>query len=353
MVLINKNITMMHGGGGALMQHMIQNSILKNLNDKRCEVPLSALDDAAVVEGIVFSTDSYTVNPIFFPGGDIGKLSISGTVNDISVMGGDPFALACSLVIEEGFPFDDLETIMKSIQETCNEANVSIVTGDTKVMEKNSIDKLIINTTGIGKKNKLLEHNLNIIKKYRSDYDKLWLSDSNIRYGDKIIISGTLGDHGTAIISTRGNYGFETNIKSDVAPLNRMIGKALEVGGISSIKDPTRGGLANLLNEWSTKSRLGLKIYEENIPIKESVRTALGFLGIDVLEVGNEGKICLSVIPEKADEILQALKETKEGCDAMIIGEATNEFDLPILETVIGGNRIIPMPAGDPIPRIC
>jgi hydrogenase expression/formation protein HypE len=132
-----------------------------------------------------------------------------------------------------------------------------------------------------------------------------------------------------------------------------MIDKALEIGGISSIKDPTRGGLANLLNEWSTKSRLGLKIYEENIPIKESVRTALGFLGIDVLEVGNEGKICLSVIPEKADEILQAMKETKEGGDAMIIGEATNEFDLPILETVIGGNRIIPMPAGDPIPRIC
>jgi hydrogenase expression/formation protein HypE len=242
---------------------------------------------------------------------------------------------------------------MKSIQETCNEANVYVVTGDTKVMEKSSIDKLIINTTGIGKKSQLLEHNLHIIKKYRPDYDSLWLSDSNIQHGDKIIISGTLGDHGTAIISTRGNYGFESNIKSDVSPLNKMIENALKVGGISSIKDPTRGGLANLLNEWSSKSRIGLKVYEEKIPVKEGVLTALGFLGIDVLEVGNEGKVCLSVIPEKADEILQALKETKEGKDAMIIGEAINEFDLPILETVIGGNRIIPMPAGDPIPRIC
>jgi hydrogenase expression/formation protein HypE len=332
---------------------MIQNSIIKNLDNKRCEIPLNALDDAAVIDGIVFSTDSYTVKPLFFPGGDIGKLSVAGTVNDISVMGGDPFALACSLVIEEGFPIDDLETIIKSIQETCNEAGVSIVTGDTKVMEKNSIDKLVITTTGIGKQSSFLEHNKNIIQKFRPNYDLLWLSDSNIRHGDKIIISGTIGDHGTSIISTRGNYGFESNIKSDVAPLNKMIEKALEVGGISSIKDPTRGGLANLLNEWSSKSRLGLKIYEEHIPIKESVRTALGFLGIDVLEVGNEGKICLSVIPEKADEILQAIKETKEGSNAMIIGETTNKFDLPILETVIGGTRIIPMPAGDPIPRIC
>ena len=351
--MVNKNITLMHGGGGALMQNIIQNHIIKNLNDKRCEVPLSALDDAAVVDGLVFSTDSYTVKPIFFPGGDIGKLSIAGTVNDISVMGGEPYILSCSLIIEEGFPIDDLDLIMKSIKETCIEANVYIVTGDTKVMEKKSIDKLIINTTGIGKQSKLLEHNLNIIKKYKSDYDSLWLSDSNIRHRDKIIISGTIGDHGTAIMSTRGNYGFESNIKSDVAPLNKMIEKALGVGGISSIKDPTRGGLANLLNEWSTKSRLGLKISEEHIPIKEGVRTALGFLGIDILEVGNEGKICLSVIPEKADEMLQAIRETKEGYDAMLIGEATNEFDLPILETIIGGNRIIPMPAGDPIPRIC
>jgi hydrogenase expression/formation protein HypE len=273
-LLIHKNITIMHGGGGALMQNMIQNSIIKNLNDKNCEVPLSALDDAAVIDGIVFSTDSYTVNPIFFPGGDIGRLSISGTVNDISVMGGDPFALSCSLVIEEGFPLTDLETIMKSIQETCNEANVYVVTGDTKVMEKSSIDKLIINTTGIGKKSQLLEHNLHIIKKYRPDYDSLWLSDSNIQHGDKIIISGTLGDHGTAIISTRGNYGFESNIKSDVSPLNKMIENALKVGGISSIKDPTRRGLANLLNAWSSKSRIGLKVNEEKIRGNEGVLSA-------------------------------------------------------------------------------
>lgn len=268
-------------------------------------------------------------------------------------MGGDPFALSCSLIIEEGFPFDDLERIIKSIQETCTEAKVYVVTGDTKVMEKNSIDKLVINTSGIGKKSMSLEHNLSVIQKHRPDYDSLWLSDFNIRKGDKIIISGTLGDHGTAIMSTRDNYGFESNIKSDVAPLNGLIAKILKIGGVSCIKDPTRGGLANLLNEWSSKSKIGLKIYEENLPVKESVRTALGFLGIDFLDVGNEGKICISAIPEKADEILQTIKETNEGHDAMIIGEAINEIDLPILETVIGGNRIIPIPAGDPIPRIC
>ncbi|MGD1835193.1 MAG: hydrogenase expression/formation protein HypE [Nitrososphaeraceae archaeon] len=351
---MHKNITLMHGGGGALMQQVIQDFIVKNLKVKKCQIPLTALDDAAVIDDIVFSTDSYTVNPIFFPGGDIGKLSISGTVNDVAVMGGDPFALSCSLIIEEGFPLKELDKIIKSIQMTCNEADVHVVTGDTKVMEKKSIDKLIINTTGIGKKSRLLEHNLNVIKRYRQDdYNSLWLSDSNIKNGDKIIISGTIGDHGTAIISKRNNYGFESDIKSDVAPLNKMIQNALEVGGISCIKDPTRGGLSNLLNEWSSKSTIGLKIYEKNIPIKKSVQTALGFLGIDVLEVGNEGKICLSVIPEKADEVLQAIRDTKEGRDAMIIGEAVDQFDLPILETIIGGNRIIPVPAGDPIPRIC
>ncbi|MDR4510273.1 MAG: hydrogenase expression/formation protein HypE [Nitrososphaeraceae archaeon] len=348
-----KNITMMHGGGGAIMQQMIQNTIIKNLKDKSCEIPLSALDDAAIIDGIVFSTDSYTINPLFFPGGDIGRLSISGTVNDISVMGGDPFALACSLIIEEGFPIDDLERIMMSIHETCTEAKVHVVTGDTKVMEKKSIDKLVITTTGIGKKSKLLEHNLEIIQKYRPNYNKLWLSDFNIEKGDKIIISGTLGDHGTAILSARNNYGFDSNIKSDVSPLNSVIEKALAIGGITNIKDPTRGGLANLLNEWTSKSGIGLKIYEEKIPVKESVRTALGFLGIDYLEVGNEGKVCISAIPEKAEEILQTIKQTKEGEDAMIIGEAINEIDIPVLETIIGGNRIIPMPSGDPIPRIC
>lgn len=334
------------------MQRLIKNSMLKRFSGSNFEVSLGALDDAGVVDGIAFTTDSYTVKPIFFPGGDIGRLSISGTVNDIAVMGADPIAMSSGFVIEEGFPIDDLEKILQSMERTCNEAGVGILTGDTKVVERGALDKIIINTSGIGKRSEVLDRNIEIVKKYRT-FNAAWLLDSNVKSGDKIIVSGTLGDHGTAIMSARGTYGFETDVKSDVAPLNKMMRKALEVGGVVSAKDPTRGGLANLLNEWSEKSRVGIMIHENQIPVKENVKAALGFLGMDVLEVGNEGKVCMAVIPEKADAVLQALRENEEGRDARIIGEATNEFDVVALETTIGGKRIIAQPAGDPIPRIC
>lgn len=334
------------------MQRLIKSSILKWFSGSNFEISLEALDDAGVVDGIVFTTDSYTVNPIFFPGGDIGRLSISGTVNDLSVMGADPIALSSGFMIEEGFPLDDLEKILKSMKRTCNEAGVGIATGDTKVVERKALDKIIINTSGIGRKSEVLDKNIEVIRKYRT-FSTSWLLDSNIRSGDKIIISGTLGDHGTAIMSARGSYDFETDVKSDVAPLNKMMRKALEIGGVVSAKDPTRGGLANLLNEWSEKSHLGILVHESQIPVKENVKSALGFLGMDVLEVGNEGKICMAVIPGKADDVLQALRATEEGRDARIIGEATNEFDVVALETAIGGKRIMAQPAGDPIPRIC
>lgn len=346
------SITLAHGAGGAIMQRLIKNTILRRFSGSNFEVPVEALDDAGVVDGTVLTTDSYTVKPIFFPGGDIGGLSISGTVNDIAVMGADPVALSSALMIEEGFPTDDLEKILQSMERICNEARVSLLTGDTKVLERGALDKIIINTSGIGRRSETLDRNVEVVRKYRT-FNASWLLDSNVKSGDKIIVSGTLGDHGTAIMSARGTYGFETDVKSDVAPLNKMIKKALEVGGIVSAKDPTRGGLANLLNEWSEKSHVGFMIHENQIPIRENVKAALGFLGMDVLEVGNEGKICMAVIPEKADEVLRALRETKEGTDARIIGEATDEFDVVALETTIGGKRIIAQPAGDPIPRIC
>lgn len=335
------------------MQRLIKNSMLKHFSNQNFEVPLEALDDAGVVDGIVFTTDSYTVKPIFFPGGDIGRLSIAGTVNDISVMGGEPIALSSGFVIEEGFSMDDLERILQSMTDTCEEAGVGVLTGDTKVVERGALDKIIINTSGIGKRSEALDRNLEVVRKYRADFNSTWLLDSNVRSRDKIIISGTLGDHGTAIMSARGTYGFETDAKSDVAPLNKMIRKALDVGGIVSIKDPTRGGLANLLYEWAEKSRVGILVREDQIPVKENVKSALGFLGMDALEVGNEGKVCMAVIAEKADEVLQALKETDNGRGARIIGEATDEFDVVALETAIGGKRIVSQPVGDPIPRIC
>lgn len=337
------------------MQRLIKDLILNYPGDTKIktEVSLEDLDDAGAIEGIILTTDSYTIKPLFFPGGDIGRLAISGTVNDIAVMGAEPIALSSAFLIEEGFAIENLEKILESMHIACNESGVQIITGDTKVVEKGALDKLIINTSGIGKRSTLLDNNLQIVKKYRNDFNALWLKDSNIRSGDKIILSGSIGDHGAAIMSARQDFVFESNILSDVAPLNNMIKKALAIGGIVSIKDPTRGGIANLLNEWSEKSNIGIMIEESKVRVNDNVKSALGFLGIDPFEVGNEGKICIAVVKEKADEVLYLLRETKVGRDASIIGEATDEFDIVVVETVVGGQRILPPPAGDPIPRIC
>jgi len=335
------------------MQALIKDYVLKHLGGSKAEVPLEALDDSGIVDGIVLKSDSHTVKPLFFPGGDIGRLSISGTVNDIAVMGAEPLALAAGLILEEGFPIKDLERILKSMGDTCREASVHVITGDTKVVEKGSLEKCVINTSGIGLRSKFLDRNLEIVRKYRSSFNSKWLIDSNIRNGDKIIVSGTMGDHGIAILSFREGYGFESKVKSDVKPLNRLTGKILQVGGVVKMKDPTRGGLANLLNEWSEKSRVGILVKQETVPMSEGVRAACEMLGLDPLEIGNEGKIAIAVVPEKAEEVLQTLKGTPEGKEAAIIGEATSTYRQVILETSVGGKRILPPPAGDPIPRIC
>lgn len=345
-------VTMAHGAGGAMMQSLIKDFILKYLGGSEFEVPLEALDDAAVVEDIVLKSDSHTVKPLFFPGGDIGRLAVAGTVNDIAVMGAQPIALSMGLVLEEGFPLSDLERIMRSIKETCTEAGVHIVTGDTKVVERGSLDKCIINTSGIGRRSGDLEMNMRVVRRYRR-LEARWILDSNLRPGDKIIISGSIGDHGLAILSSREGYGFWSEIKSDVTPLNMVTSRILRVGGVVSMKDPTRGGLSNALNEWSEKSRVGILIKEERIPIHGDVKAACEMLGIDPLEVGNEGKLLIGVIPQKAEEILEELRRTKEGREAQIIGEATKRFKEVVLETQIGGKRVIPPPIGDPIPRIC
>jgi hydrogenase expression/formation protein HypE len=347
------HITLSHGAGGSVMQELIKNYILKYLGGSNAEVPLEALDDSGVVDGIVLKSDSHTVKPLFFPGGDIGRLSISGTVNDIAVMGAQPLALAAGLILEEGFPIQELQKILKSMGETCREASVSVITGDTKVVEKGSLEKCVINTSGVGRKSKFLDSNIEIVKKYRPSFNSKWLVDSNIRDGDKIIVSGTMGDHGVAILSFREGYGFESEVKSDVRPLNKLTERLLQVGGIVKMKDPTRGGLANLLNEWSEKSKVGILVRQDAIPISEGVRTACEMLGLDPLEIGNEGKIAIAVVPQKAEEVLQTLKKQAEGRDAAIIGEATKSYSQVILETSVGGKRILPPPAGDPVPRIC
>jgi hydrogenase expression/formation protein HypE len=351
----NEKITMLHGAGGTVMHNLVKNYIVKALGglSNEAEVPLEAMDDAAVIGDIVLKSDSHAVKPIFFPGGDIGRLSISGTVNDISAMGATPYALACGFILEEGLPFADLERILASMREACIEAGVGVVTGDTKVVEKGALGGLVMNVSGIGKRTPALEHDLEVAKKYRPVTAR-WTLDSNIVAGDKIILTGTIGDHGLAVLSAQQGLTFGSEIKSDVRPLNRMLQRLFaEIGGVISVKDPTRGGIADALNEWTEKSKVGMLIHEEKVPIRLDVQAACDMLGLDPLEIGNEGKYIVGVVKEKAQEVLEFLKQTEEGKNAQIIGEATTQFKGVAMQTVVGGKRIIARPVGDPVPRIC
>lgn len=335
------------GAGGSETASLIKKYILPNFHQPDMEVPLDALDDAAVVNGIVFTTDSHTVKPIFFPGGDIGMLAVAGTINDVAVMGAKPIALSAGFIIEEGFEMDSLEKIIKSMGELSSNAGVPIVTGDTKVVERGSIEQVIINTAGIGVGSKLLDNNMEYV-----DRGKKWLLDSSLRPGDKILLSGKVADHGIAIISFREGYGFDTKIKSDVAPVNGLMETCLNAKGVVAAKDPTRGGLSNALNEMAEKSGVGMLIDEEKIPVNKGTIAACEMLGIDPYNIGNEGKVVMGVIEEKADDVLKAMRNHPLGKDAEIIGEVT-EGKHVILETSVGGKRILEAPIGDPIPRIC
>jgi len=348
-------ITMLHGAGGTVMHDLVKNYVVKYFGGVgNAEVPLEALDDAAVVGDIVLKSDSHAVKPIFFPGGNIGRLAVSGTVNDIACLGAEPYALACGLVLEEGLALSDLEKILASMRQTCIEAGVGIVTGDTKVVEKGSLGGCVMNMSGIGRRTSALESNLEVVKQHRSSFAVRWLLDSNLKVGDKIIVSGTLGDHGLAVLSAQQGLTFGSEIKSDVKPLNKLIKNMLsEIGGVVTIKDATRGGLADALNELSEKSKVGILIREDKVPIREDVRTASEMLGLDPLEVGNEGKIVIGAVPPKAEGLLNWLQQTKEGKDAEIIGEAISDFKGVAMQTAVGGKRIIARPVGDPVPRIC
>jgi len=350
----NEKITMLHGAGGTVMHDLVKNYVVKYFGGiGNADVPLEALDDAAVVGDVVFKSDSHAVKPIFFPGGDIGRIAISGTVNDISALGAEPTALACGLVLEEGLLLSDLERILSSMRQTCLEAGVGIVTGDTKVVEKGSLGGCVMNVSGIGRRTPALDSNLQVVSKYRN-FTAHWLLDSNLAEGDKIILSGTIGDHGLAVLSAQQGLTFGSQILSDVKPLNRMAQRLLgEVGGVVAIKDPTRGGLADALNEWAEKSKIGILINEDKVPIRSDVQTACEMLGLDPMEVGNEGKYIIGVVPEKAEQALDFLKQTLEGRDAQIIGEATKEFKGVAMQTLVGGKRILARPVGDPVPRIC
>jgi len=329
-------VNMMHGAGGEVMGELLR-TLTKFKHNNAGGIGLEALDDGAVIpfngENLVFTTDSHIVRPIFFPGGDIGRISVCGTINDLAVMGGKPLALSCGMIIEEGFEVDDLARIVASMDEALGEAGANLVTGDTKVMERGALDKIAINTAGIG-------------------VAKTIVRDNGLVPGDVIIVSGTLGDHGLAIMAYREGFDLGEQIKSDVSPLWGMVEKVLAAGTVHAMKDPTRGGFASTINEMARKSGVCVRVKEEMIPIRKNVRSAAGMLGIDPLEVANEGKVVMGVPASCADAILDALHSHKYGKDAAIVGTVTKGAHV-IMETSIGGERFIEPPMGDPVPRVC
>jgi len=326
-----------HGGGGRLTRDLIENLFLPSFRNSL----LSPLEDSAVLEldelKIAFTTDSYTVDPIFFPGGDIGNLSIFGTVNDLSMMGATPLYLSASLILEEGFPIEQLERITRSMAEACEAAGVKIVAGDTKVVGKGMADKIFITTTGIG-----------IIP------PPLSLSAKNIQEEDLVILNGPIGEHGIAIMMKREGISLTGNIKSDARPLNHIVKDILQAKGIKMMRDLTRGGLGGVLCEIAETTNLSIHLDEEAIPIKQEVRSACEILGLDPLYVANEGKFIAIVSPQAAEEILKIMRKREEGKEAEIIGRiAKKPAGKVILRTGIGGSRIVEMPIGEELPRIC
>jgi hydrogenase expression/formation protein HypE len=347
-----KRITMGHGAGGEMMHELIESHIAPFLPKYPVDVPLSSFDDSAVVDDIVFTTDAHTVKPLFFPGGDIGSLAVCGSINDVVVMGAKPLAIASALVLEEGLEIEVLERVVKSMGKYSKMTNVPIVTGDTKVMEKGAVEGMIITTSAIGRKSDHLDHNLEVAERYRK-VSSNWLTDDNLEEEDAIIVSGTLGDHGIALLSFREGYGFESEVQSDIAPLNGLVERILEVGGAVSMKDPTRGGLANTLNEWASKSKVGIEVEERKIPISGPVRNACELLGLDPLSIGNEGKLVVAIVPRMAEDVLAAMRELQIGERAEIVGKVTKGAGRVVLRTEVGGRRILDPPVGDPVPRIC
>ncbi len=345
----DRKVSIEDGAGGELMEQLITNEILPLFKTEEGEIRLDDLDDSAVFEEVVFTTDSHTVKPIFFSGGNIGSLSICGTINDILALGGLPVAIASALVLPEGFPYSQLKSILESAAEICKETGVPVIAGDTKVVGRDDLDEPIMTTSGIGRRHRLLDNNFELAGGRKTR----WLSDKNLNVGDKIILSGTIGDHGMTILSEREGYGFEGDIKSDVSPLLDVMDAALSVGGVAAAKDPTRGGLANTLNEWAKKSEIGIEVDESKIPIRSWVESAGELLGIDPLNIGNEGKMVIAVHPSRADKVLGGVRETEHGKHAEIIGEVVEDLTGVVLKTEVGGRRILETPIGDPVPRIC
>ncbi|MFQ5651926.1 MAG: hydrogenase expression/formation protein HypE [bacterium] len=333
-------ITLSHGSGGKASHNLIEGLIAKRFSNPL----LDRMDDSAVLtlndgeSRLAFTTDSYVVSPIFFPGGDIGQLAVHGTINDLAVSGAEPVWLSVGLILEEGLAIDDLERILDSMQHAAETAGVKIVTGDTKVVNRGSADKIFINTAGLG----IFKHKLDI-------------SSLNARPGDKVLLNGPVGDHGISIMLARETLDMEAEIVSDTAPLNDLIQRVLEAtDNVHCLKDATRGGVATTLNEIAVNSHVAIAIEETEIPVRPEVNGACELLGIDPLTVANEGKFVAIVGAEDADKVLDVMRGHALGAEARIIGNVISEPPgMVFLRTQIGGTRVLDMLVGDPLPRIC
>jgi hydrogenase expression/formation protein HypE len=329
-----------HGSGGKISHSLTKDMMLPVFDNDI----LAALNDGAIFElegkRFAFSTDSYTVDPIFFPGGNIGDLAINGTVNDIAMCGATPLYLSVGLIIEEGLSMTDLETIINDMGRAAKAAGVTVITGDTKVVPRGTADRIFINTSGIG-----------LIP------DHIHVASDNAKAGDKIILSGTIADHAITVLTQREGLSFETSLQSDSAPLNHMTKKIFEAAAgkdIHVLRDPTRGGVGTALNEIAEKSEIGIEIVEDKIPLKDEVAGACELLGFDPLYLANEGKLLAFVSPDRAAAVLKAIQSDPYGKDAAVIGQVVNDYPGKVfLKTRIGGKRIVDMLIGEQLPRIC
>jgi len=332
-----ERILLAHGSGGKLAHELVEEIFVKAFDNPI----LARLDDSAAIDfsgRLAFTTDSYVVSPIFFPGGDIGKLAVCGTVNDLAMCGAKPLYLSLSLIIEEGLTQSELKTIVGSVQRAAREAGVKIVTGDTKVVHRGSADKLFINTAGIG-----------IVP------DGVDISGSSAKLGDKVLLSGPIGDHGIAVLSKREGLSFSTRLESDCAPLNSLVADMLNASSnIHCMRDPTRGGLATTLNELAKQSKVGIRIDEKKVPVRDEVLAACEMLGLDPLYIANEGKLVAIVPAEDADKVLKAMQGNHYGKETSLIGEVIEKNPgRVVMRTMIGASRIVDMMVGDQLPRIC
>jgi hydrogenase expression/formation protein HypE len=340
---MSRSISMKHGAGGPAMRALIANTFVKGAPQDlpSGSVGLDSMDDGAAIrvgdQWLVLTTDSHVVSPLFFPGGDIGRLAVSGVVNDLAVMGATEIVgLTCAVILEEGFPLEVLERIQASIRATSREARAPIVTGDTKVMGRGEIDGLVVTTSGAA-------------------FTRRLVRDAGLRAGDRIVVTGTLGDHGMAVMSARHDLGLQGDLSSDVAPINELIARVLSRHGdaVSAMKDPTRGGVASALYEMAEKSAVGVVLDESRLPLRDEVRAAADLVGVDPLHVANEGRAILGVRREAADAVVATLREHPLGRRAALVGTCIPEHVGSVIIDTGFGRRLVAELDGEPLPRIC